>query len=33
MKCVGVGFPEVLTDADMVIPGFQRFNLSKLKEI
>jgi len=33
MKCVGIGFPEILTEADMVIPGFQRFNLSKLKEI
>jgi beta-phosphoglucomutase len=33
MKCVGIGFPEVLGKADLVIPGFQRFNLSKLKEL
>ena len=30
MLCVGVGDPATLNQADLVIPGFQDFNLKKL---
>jgi beta-phosphoglucomutase len=30
MKCVGIGSPEILVEADRVIPGFQHFNLNGL---
>ena len=30
MKCVGVGEPDILGEADMIIPGFENFNLKDL---
>lgn len=33
MKCVGVGSPEMLGRADLIIPGFQGVNISLLSEI
>ncbi|MCF8363848.1 MAG: beta-phosphoglucomutase [Prolixibacteraceae bacterium] len=30
MKCIGIGDSKVLREADMVIPGFGKFNLEKL---
>jgi beta-phosphoglucomutase len=33
MKCVGVGDPEILGKADIVIPGFQDFHLIDLQQL
>ena len=33
MRCVGVGSPEVLNRATVVIPGFENFNLAALKSV
>ena len=33
MKCVGIGLPENLGKAHLVIPGFQNFSLKNLKKI
>lgn len=30
MKCVGVGSPDILSDADMIIPGFEYFTMKDL---
>lgn len=30
MKCVGIGSPQILQDADLVIPGFEKLELSNL---
>lgn len=30
MKCVGVGEPDILRDADMIIPGFENFKIKDL---
>jgi beta-phosphoglucomutase len=30
MKCVGVGAPEILGEADMIIPGFENFKMKDL---
>jgi hypothetical protein len=32
MYCVGIGQPETLRMADLVIPGFQKFTVQDLKE-
>lgn len=33
MKCIGIGRPEILTNADYVIPGFHGFTLETLKKV
>jgi len=33
MKCVGIGKPEILGKANIVIPGFQNFSVKKLTEL
>jgi beta-phosphoglucomutase len=33
MRCVGVGSPEVLNRATVVIPGFENFNLAALESV
>jgi beta-phosphoglucomutase len=33
MKAVGIGSPEVLTEADIVVPGLNEMSLEKLKEL
>ena len=33
MKAVGVGKPEILTEADLVIPGFKDFGLDRLNQL
>ncbi len=30
MKCVGVGTPDILSDADLIIPGFENFTMKNL---
>ncbi len=30
MKCVGVGSPDILGEADMIIPGFENFKMKDL---
>jgi beta-phosphoglucomutase len=30
MKCVGVGAPDILNEADMIIPGFENFRMKDL---
>jgi beta-phosphoglucomutase len=33
MKCIGIGSPEILKEADYVVPGLYEMNLGKLREI
>ena len=33
MRCVGIGSPEVLGKANMVIPGFEGFSMAQLKSV
>ena len=33
MKCVGIGKPEILGKANIVIPGFMDFTIEKLIEL
>jgi beta-phosphoglucomutase len=33
MRCVGVGSPDILGQADIVIPGFENFGLKELEEL
>jgi beta-phosphoglucomutase len=33
MKAVGIGSPQVLTEADMVVPGLNEMSLEKLKQL
>jgi beta-phosphoglucomutase len=33
MKCIGIGSPEILWKANLVIPGFMNFGLKELKEL
>lgn len=33
MTCVGIGSEEVLTEADLVVPGLDNMNLEKLREL
>lgn len=33
MLCIGIGSPEILGEAHMVIPGFRDFNIGKMREL
>jgi len=33
MRCIGIGSPEILGKANLVIPGFENFRLKEIKEL